>query len=411
MIHSPAMKNGSRRAPKVRVASVASIVSAARVASVGVAWVVFLSGAVGMANGPVSPPPGQSAVASPALPAPSRESLTAAKKRASDAKQILIVEFSAEWCSPCKQFERDVLPLQSVRTALTRVHFVRFDAETEVGKEAARALRVEGYPTFVAIRTDGEIASVLEGAQTEAAFVRWLRLSATDFEPSARLLERLKHNPSDGEAMLLWALRLRQRGELTEAASWLDRARQEKTAPAEVTARADWELRRLRLKLLLPRQQLVEHLQAHPTGPHADEAVRALLRLGPVTGDAASRAALGRYLDQLLQPASAERVNQLIYRLLRAEASAEAERAAKYLLSLDGKSPYYLDTLAEVFHLRGDAKEALRLSSQALANAPKGSELLRQSLLQNHARFARAKREPPAELTTPDEELQPWERD
>ena len=386
MIHSPAMKNGSRRAPKVRVASVASIVSAARVASVGVAWVVFLSGAVGMANGPVSPPPGQSAVASPALPAPSRESLTAAKKRASEAKQILIVEFSAEWCSPCKQFERDVLPLQSVRTALTRVHFVRFDAETEVGKEAARALHVEGYPTFVAIRTDGEIASVLEGAQTEAAFVRWLRLSATDFEPSARLLERLKHNPSDGEAMLLWALRLRQRGELTEAASWLDRARQEKTAPAEVTARADWELRRLRLKLLLPRQQLVEHLQAHPTGPHADEAVRALLRLGPVTGDAASRAALGRYLDQLLQPASAERVNQLIYRLLRAEASAEAERAAKYLLSLDGKSPYYLDTLAEVFHLRGDAKEALRLSSQALASAPKGSELLRQSLLQNHAR-------------------------
>jgi Flp pilus assembly protein TadD len=113
--------------------------------------------------------------------------------------------------------------------------------------------------------------------------------------------------------------------------------------------------------------------------------VRALLRLGPVTGDAASRAALGRYLDQLLQPASAERVNQLIYRLLRAEASAEAERAAKYLLSLDGKSPYYLDTLAEVFHLRGDAKEALRLSSQALASAPKGSELLRQSLLQNHA--------------------------
>ena len=107
MIHSPAMKNGSRRAPKATVASVA------RVARVGVAWVAFLWGAAGLANGPVSPPPGQGAVASPPLPAPSRESLTAAKKRASDAKQILIVEFSAEWCSPCKQFERDgfvVLP-------------------------------------------------------------------------------------------------------------------------------------------------------------------------------------------------------------------------------------------------------------------------------------------------------------
>ena len=113
--------------------------------------------------------------------------------------------------------------------------------------------------------------------------------------------------------------------------------------------------------------------------------MRALLRLG--TPDAATLAVIGRYLDGVLTPSSTERINQLVYRLLRAQAFAEADRAARYLLSLYPKSPYYLDTLAEVFHLRGEPKEALRLSSQALASAPvKDSEPLRQSLSANHAR-------------------------
>lgn len=361
-----------------------------------------------MGAGPASPQPVASSVATP--PPPSREPLEVARKRASDAQQTLVVEFSAEWCSPCKQFERDVLPRESVRVALSRVQFVRFDAETEVGKAAVRTLQVVGYPTFVALRTDGEVASVLQGGQTETDFVRWLRLVATDFEPRERLLARVRNNPNDGEAMLLWALRLRKRGELTEVAEWLEKARLAKGSSPEVSARADWELRVLRLRVLLPRQQLIEHLTLHPSGPQSDEAVRALLRLG--TPDAATHAVLGRYLDQLLLPSAADRINQVIYRLLRAQAFAEAERAARYLLSIDGKSPYFLDTLAEVFHLRGEPKEALRLSSQALASpAAKESEQLRQSLSANHARFERARREPPAELAGPDDELLPWEHD
>ena len=393
MIHSLAMNSGARR--PIQTAAVAALV------------VGLLSGS-SFAADPANPPPVASSVAMP--PSPSRESLPMVRKRASDAKQMLVIEFSAEWCSPCKQFERDVLPRESVRTALARVQFVRFDAETDVGKEAARTLLVEGYPTFVAIRTDGEVASALQGAQSEPEFVRWLHLMASDFEPNARLIERLRVNPTDGEAMLLWALRLRKRGDLTGAAEWLEKARVAPGASSEVTANADWELRRLRLKFLIPRQQLIEHLSQHLSGPHADEAVRALLRLGPP--DAASQAVLARYLDSVLTTQAAERVNQLVYRLLRARAFSEAERAARYLLSLDAKSAYYLDTLAEVQHLRGDAKEAVRLSTQALSLVPsRGAESLRQGLLSNQARFSRGRRELSSELAAPDDDLQPWERD
>lgn len=354
-----------------------------------------------------APKPVASSVATPAPP--SQDALPVEKKRASEARKMLVLEFGAEWCAPCKQFERDVLPKASVRVALSQVHFVRYDAETAVGKEAARALSVEGYPTFVALRTDGEVASVLQGSLTEAEFVRWVDQVAKDFEPRARLEERLQQNPSDGEAMLLLALRLRKSGNLSAAVEWLEKARGAKTASLEIQARADWELRRLRLRLLIPRQQLTEHLQQFPTGPQADEAIRALLRLGPL--DDAARATVGRYLDRALGQLAPDRLNQLVYRLLRAQAFPEAERVTRHLIGLDAKSPYYLDTLAEIYHLRGDSKEAVRLSAQALAGV-KGptAESLRQALLQNQARFARARKEPPVELTAPDDELQPWEK-
>ena len=401
MIHCAAMKIGSRR-PCVWGLGL------------GLGLAVFPVGS--KAAGPASPSPAASSVASPvassvASPPPaSRESLATVRKLASAAQKLLVIEFSAEWCSPCKQFEKDVLPKESVRVALSQVQFVRYDAESTVGREAVQALHVEGYPTFVALRTDGDVVSILQGFQTEAEFVRWLHRVAPDFEPSDRLMMRARATIPDAEGMLLWGLRLRKRGELLEAADWLARARAVSGATSDVVARADWELRRLRLRNLIPRQQLGEYLQQFPSGPDAEEAARALLRLGPL--DALGKAAMARYLDGLLRPETAERVNQLIYRLLRAQAFAEAERAARYLLTLDGKSPYYLDTLAEVFHLRGEPKEALKLSSQALASPQvKESESLRQSLSQNRARFERSRREPPAELLQPDDELQPWEKD
>ncbi len=355
------------------------------------------------AAGPVA-----SSVATPDLP--SRESLDVVKKRASEQRKMLVIELGAAWCTPCKQFESEVLPKESVRVALGQVYFVRYDAETEVGKQAARALSVEGYPTFLALRTDGEVASIVQGFQSETEFVHWISQVAPDFEPSAMLDERLKKNPADGEAMLLVALRQRKAGNLQAALGWLEKARVAKTASADSQAKADWELRRLRLRLLLPRQQLVEHLDQFPSGPHKDEALRALLRLGPL--DAVAQGAVARYLDRALPTLAPDRLNQLVYRLLRAQAFPEAERVTRHLLSIDPRSPYYLDTLAEIFHLRGDSKEALRLSGQALGQVKGASgEALRQSLLQNQARFARARKEPPAELATPDDELQPWEKD
>lgn len=375
--------------------------------AVGVLWASLWLTAPAQAGmgaaGPVA-----SSVASPALP--SRESLAVVKKRASEQRKMLVIELGAEWCSPCKQFEREVLPKESVRVALEKVYFVRYDAETAVGKEAARALSVEGYPTFMALRLDGEVASVVQGAQTESEFVHWIGQLAPDFEPRAVLEERLSKNPADGDAMLLLALRLRKAGKLQTAMEWLEKARVEKSASPDSQARADWELRRLRLRLVIPRQQLVEHLDQFPTGPHQDEALRALLRLGPL--DDVARGAVGRYLDRSLGRVAPDRLNQLVYRLLRAQAFPEAERVTRHLLSLDPRSPYYLDTLAEIFHLRGDSKEAQRLSNEALSQV-KGpaSESLRQSLRQNQARFARARKEPPAELVTPDDELQPWEKD
>ena len=187
-------------------------------------------------------------------------------------------------------------------------------------------------------------------------------------------------------------------------------------AAGETAARADWMLRLLRLRQVLrsaPRQAMAEHLLRFPLGPSADEAFKALARLGPA--DAIAQKALGRYLDAHKQPAHADLLNQAVYECLRAGALDEAERAARWLLDLDGKSALYHDTLAEVLHLRGDREGALQQSGLALTLAPTAADAesrrMRAALLANQARFSRGQRELPAELKGESDELFPWERD
>lgn len=361
------------------------------------------------------------------------QALPVLQAQAKTARRALVVDFGAAWCGPCQLFERDVLPQPVVRQALAQVVFAHYDAEHEPGKAAARALRIVGYPTFVALDQDGREISRIEGYQGAADFVGWLGRVAEDSEPSAALRARLAQQPSDAEALATLGRRAERAGDPDGAIGLLERAQAalSTTTPANAMAperRAalasgvDWDLRMVRLRKLLrdePRRALSEHLMQYPAGPSADKALRALSRLGPA--DAKARQAFARYVEAHRAPAQSEALNQAVYHLLRADAYDEAEQAARHLLSLDGKSALYLDTLAEVMHLRGRRDEAVRISDESLrmlAAAPGGdpakldpkeAQQIRAALEKNRARFARGQHELPAELRGEPDELQPWE--
>lgn len=344
------------------------------------------------------------------------EDLPANQARAQKAQKALVLEFGAKWCGPCQVFDRQVLPTPAVQKALAGVLFVHYDADTPSGKDAARALGIVGYPTFVALGYDGRELGRLQGYREAEEFSLWVRRAAADAEPTASLQARAEAGGAPAAALLQLGRRQLKSGDELAAAQLLTRARQ--TATGDVAAEVDWELQLLHLRRLLrdePRKAMAEHLGRFPAGPSADSAFAALVRLGPA--DAASRQALGRYIDVHVAADQQDQLNNAVYGCLRAGALDEAERGARRLLQIDGNNPGYLDTLAEVMHLRGDRTAALRYSREALAAlgraagmTAKEQQQTRAALLANQARFERAQRELPAELQGPDDALQPWER-
>jgi thiol-disulfide isomerase/thioredoxin len=355
-----------------------------------------------------------------------------ARAQAQQARRTLVLEFGARWCQPCKEFDKHVLSHPGVQQALAKVVFIHYDAEENPGRPAAQALKVIGYPTFLALGQDGRVIDRLEGYRGPRQFIEWLTRVSIDWESDESLQVRLSRDPTDAEALLVLGRRQAQRGQDAEAETTLSRAGvaaqgiSASGGPAKprnesLAASADWEVRIVRLRRLLretPRNEMAEHLFAFPHGPTAEAAFRELTHRGPA--DALAVRALDRYVDIRIEgvsqghsQAEVDGLNEAVYGCLRAEAYGPAERAARRLVAIDAQNPLYLDTLAEVMHLRGDHTQAMAFSTRAIAAVEHQGEAgrdLRAVLLKNQARFARAAHELPTELLGDEEELSPWER-
>ncbi|MFQ5720320.1 MAG: thioredoxin domain-containing protein [Acidobacteriota bacterium] len=86
-------------------------------------------------------------------PANPPEPVAAALTRARADGGLVLVDFFAEWCAPCKVIEKRVLPAPEVQAALAGVTLVRVD--TDAHPEAARAYGVVGMPTLLVLDAAG----------------------------------------------------------------------------------------------------------------------------------------------------------------------------------------------------------------------------------------------------------------
>ncbi|MFG0305918.1 MAG: thioredoxin family protein [Phycisphaerales bacterium JB040] len=81
---------------------------------------------------------------------------------------------TAAWCGPCQSLKRNGLADERVQALIgERTVGVTLEETTEQGKRDMRGLPVRAYPTLVLLR-DGEVVSMMEGAQPASAIVSWL---------------------------------------------------------------------------------------------------------------------------------------------------------------------------------------------------------------------------------------------
>ncbi len=115
--------------------------------------------------------------------------------RAKAENRLVLVDFYADWCQPCKVMDRETFTDRRVVEALDDLVPVRVDSEETrsregfVGAELAERYGVTGYPTLMLLNGDGEIVARQFGMQSPRQLLAWIDdVRASGADPRKPLL-------------------------------------------------------------------------------------------------------------------------------------------------------------------------------------------------------------------------------
>jgi len=98
------------------------------------------------------------------------EALAQAKRE----RKLIVLDFSAEWCAPCKQMERTTFADPKVKALLERCVLVKIDTDRQ--PEMSQRLGVVGLPDIRFVSPDGKVIHRLRGFQNAESFAAALML-------------------------------------------------------------------------------------------------------------------------------------------------------------------------------------------------------------------------------------------
>ncbi|GAA4293053.1 thioredoxin family protein [Aestuariibaculum suncheonense] len=120
-------------------------------------------------------------------------SLEEALKKAETENKLVFVDFYTAWCAPCKIMNRDVFPLSEVGEVYNKHYIsIKLDAEKE-GAKAAAKYKVNSFPTFLYLESDGSVALKDTGRMPTADFISKAEQALASIG-SAYSLEKLKED-------------------------------------------------------------------------------------------------------------------------------------------------------------------------------------------------------------------------
>jgi len=100
-------------------------------------------------------------------------SLAAASEAASADQALVLLDFSAEWCGPCKAMKKNTFPAKEFveGAGAVRIAVVDIDANPKM----AQSFKVSAVPTLVLLTPDNKIVSRRTGYMDAAALVGWIK--------------------------------------------------------------------------------------------------------------------------------------------------------------------------------------------------------------------------------------------
>jgi thiol-disulfide isomerase/thioredoxin len=100
-------------------------------------------------------------------------SLNAAKERASRENKVLVLQFSAKWCLPCRYMEKNVILNPAVQKSY-EPHAIIFQIDIDENKNLKEEFNIEVLPTIILMKASGEILSRREETFSAESFLSWI---------------------------------------------------------------------------------------------------------------------------------------------------------------------------------------------------------------------------------------------
>ncbi len=107
-----------------------------------------------------------------------RTDLDAAFTEAKAANKPLLLNFTADWCPPCKAMKRMVFSQAEVKESVeTRFIPLRVDMtdRNEATKKLSERFQIDPIPTYLIMTADGEERARTIGGMSAADFLAWLK--------------------------------------------------------------------------------------------------------------------------------------------------------------------------------------------------------------------------------------------
>ena len=94
-------------------------------------------------------------------------------KLAKSQNKPIFIDFHAEWCGPCKVFDKEVLGSKKVYDYMNQ-NFINYSVDAEKGEGPDLAFRyiVDVYPTIFFVDPNGNILETYKGMPTTSELMR-----------------------------------------------------------------------------------------------------------------------------------------------------------------------------------------------------------------------------------------------